>query len=257
MTRCAGPTKPSSFLLELSVESTATGIGQLRDRIAAIDQALDSGQYRAGPWDALLRDVRALPEPGRALLADDLSRVSRKLHQRHRWRTLPVTAALAAELALAIAGSVLLILGVRHGSNLLVILTAALWSVAFQPLIKVTTGLLLGATYDYAYLYHLEPRFKMTYGQYLAAPRWARIIIHLSGMIGSPLGLWLPTVWVTDYLPVAIYTCRSFFWLIVLINAGSFLAGLCGIRKIGSFRLRLIDSSGGMAALELREALEL
>ena len=96
----------------------------------------------------------------------------------------------------------------------------------------------------------------MTYGRYLSAPRWARIALHLAGTIGSPLGLWLPTVWATN-LFVALYTCRAFFWLIVLINAGSFLAALLGLRKIGNFRLRLIDSSGGMAALELREALEI
>ncbi len=47
----------------------------------------------------------------------------------------------------------------------------------------------LGIAYDYAYLFHIEPRFKMSYGTYLAAPRWARIVFHLSGIVGSPLGL--------------------------------------------------------------------
>ncbi|HUN58652.1 MAG TPA: hypothetical protein VMU41_11095 [Candidatus Binataceae bacterium] len=239
------------------MDSTATAIDRIHDRIVAIEQALDSGQYRPGPWESMVRIVRALPIADRALLAGDLSRVSRKLHQRHHWRTVSVNVALALEIVLAIIGGILLVLGLQYGSDLLVIAAAALWSVAFQPLIKVTTGLLLGLGYDYAYLYYVEPRFKMTYGEYLAAPRWARIKLHCAGMIGSPLGLWLPTVWASNNLLAAINICRAFFWLIVLINAGSFFAALCGIRKIAGFRLRLIDSSGGMAALELREALEI
>jgi hypothetical protein len=188
-------------------------------------------------------------------LAGDLSRVSRRLHQRHHWRTLNFATALGIELALAIIGGVLLIFALHYDSNLLVILTAALWSVTFQPLIKVTTGLLLGVRYDYAYLYRVEPRFKMTYGKYLATPRWARITLHLSGMIGSPIGVWLPTLCAGRNLLAAIYTCRAFFWLFVVINAGSFLIVLCGIYRIRDFRL--LDSSGGMAAFELREALEI
>jgi hypothetical protein len=236
------------------VESTAAS-DQLRAQLGLVEQALDGGQYRPGPWDAILRAARALPRADRALLTDDLSRVSRKLHQRHQWRKLPVAAALGTEAALAIIGCILLIFGIRHGSNLLVITTAALWSIAFQPLIKVTTGLLLGVGYDYAYLYHLEPRFKMTYGKYLAAPRWARITLHLAGMIGSPLGVWLPTVWAGRNLLVATYLCRASSLLLVVINVGSLFIALCGIYRIRGFRL--LDSSAGMAALELREALEL
>jgi hypothetical protein len=236
------------------VESTAAS-DQLRARLSVVEQALDDGQYRPGPWDTILRAARALPRADRALLADDLSRVSRKLHQRHQWRKLPVAAALGTEAAFAVIGGVLLIFGIRHNSNLLVLATAALWSVAFQPLIKVTTGVLLGVSYDYAYLYYLEPRFKMTYGKYLAAPRWARITLHLAGMIGSPLGVWLPTVMASRNLLIAIYICRAFFWLFVVMNAGSLFIALCGIYRIHGFRL--LDSSAGMAALELREALEL
>jgi hypothetical protein len=236
------------------VESTAAS-DQLRAQLSVVEQALDAGQYRPGPWDRILRAARALPRADRALLADDLSRVSRKLHQRHQWRKLPVAAALGTEAALAIIGGILLIFGIRHGSNLLVIATAALWSIAFQPLIKVTTGLLLGVSYDYAYLYHLEPRFKMTYGKYLAAPRWARITLHLAGMIGSPLGVWLPTVWASRNLLIATYLCRASFWLLAVINVGSLFIALCGIYRIRGFRL--LDSSAGVAALELREALEL
>jgi hypothetical protein len=230
-------------------------LAAIRERLAAIEQLIGTGQYRPGPWDSLLRDVRMLPQADRAALADDLSRVSRELHRRHRYFTIPFTAAFAGEIALAILGAIALILGLRDESNLLVIASAAIWSVAFQPLVKVTTGLMLGIGYDYAYLYHWEPRFKTAYGKYLAAPRAARIGFHLAGMIGSPLGLWLPTLWTNSHLTVACYVCRIFFWIIVAINIGTLLPALAGIRKIGGFRFR--DSSAGLAALEIREALAL
>jgi hypothetical protein len=235
------------------MESTSA-FSQLRDRISAIEQSLDGNCYRPGPWDSVVRAARGLDREARMELAGDLSRVSRRLHQRHHWRTLNFSTALFIEFALAVTGCILLIFAVRYDSNLLVLLAAALLSVAFQPLIKVTTGLLLGVSYDYAYLYHVEPRFKMTYGKYLAAPRWARIMLHLAGTIGSPLGVWLPTVFASRHLLAAICVCWAFFWLFVLINLASFLVVLSGIYRIRGFRL--LDSSGGMAALELREALE-
>jgi hypothetical protein len=225
----------------------------IRDRLGAIEQSIDSGQYRPGPWNSLLRDVRALPQADRAALADALSRVSRKLHRRHHYFAIPFAAAFASEIALAILGAIALTLGVRHESNLLVMIAAAPWAVAFQPLVKVSTGLLLGIGYDYAYLYHWEPRFKTAYGKYLVVPRASRIIFQLAGMIGSPLGLWLPTIRTNSHLTVAFYVCRAFFWLIVATNVGTLLPALAGIRKIGSFSFR--DSSAGMAAVEIREAL--
>jgi hypothetical protein len=231
------------------VESTTAAREQLRDRIRAVEQVVDDNCYRPGPWDAIVRAARGLHREARIELAGDLSRVSRKLHQRHRWRTLNFVTALGIELAVVIIG------GITYDSNLLVIAAAAVWSVALQPLIKVTVGLLVGVSYDYAYLFHAEPRFKMTYGKYLAAPRWARIMLQFAGMMGSQLGVWLPTVWAGHNLLIAIYICRAFFWLFVVINAGSFLIALSGIYRIRGFHL--LYSSGGMAALELREALKL
>jgi hypothetical protein len=239
------------------MESTATARDELRDRILIIEQALDAGRYTPGSWNDVLRVARGLPSADRAALADDISRVSRKLHQRHRWRTVRFALAYGAEVVLAVAGLILLIAGLRDYSNLLVIIAAGLWATAFQPLIKAGTGLLLGIGYDYAYLFYIEPRFKLTYGKYLAAPRWARVIFHLAGMIGSPIGLWLTTLWTSGNLIAANYVCWIFFWLIVATNLVPFFALLFGMRKIGRFRLRFIDSSAGMAALELREALEI
>jgi hypothetical protein len=229
------------------------GAASIRTHLVEIEHSLDSGQYRVGQWARLIRDIRALPQDDRAAIAGDVSRVSRKLHHRHHYLTIPFAAAFTAEIVMAVGGGICLALGIVHQSNLLVIVAAAFWSIAFQPLIKVSTGLLLGISYDYAYLYHVEPRFKTSYGTYLAAPRSSRIIFHLSGVVGSPLGVWLPALWATGHLNSAFYVCRGFFWLFVIINAGTLLLALAGPRKLGGFRFR--DSSAGMAALEIREAL--
>src|SRR5262249_38713708 len=151
---------------------------------------------------------------------------------------------------------VVLALGARHQSNLLVIVSAVIWTIAFQPLLKVAVGYLLGVRYQYAYLYGVEPRFKMCFGEYLAQPRYARLLLHLSGTVGSPLGAWLPTLFVDPSLRIAVYVCWGLFWSVVAINVAGFVAVLTGVRaRIGPVSLR--DSSGGAAALELREALEI
>jgi hypothetical protein len=144
-------------------------------------------------------------------VAENLSRISRKLHQRGGRSTVSVPAGYLAEAALAVAGAVVLALGTRHQSNLQVIVSAVLWTIAFQPLIKVTVVYLLGVRYEYAYLYGIEPRFKMCFGQYLAQARYVRLLLHLSGTIGSPMGAWLPTVFVDPSLRIAIYVCWELF----------------------------------------------
>ncbi|HEY2484382.1 MAG TPA: hypothetical protein VGI36_04500 [Candidatus Binataceae bacterium] len=228
----------------------------LSDQLVAIEREVDSNRYRAGPWTRVVNEVRALPIAERRSVAENLSRISRKLHQRSGRSTVSVPAGYLAELGLAIAGAVVLALGSRHQSNLLVIVSAVIWTIAFQPLIKVAVGCLLGVRYEYAYLYGFEPRFKMCFGQYLAQPRYARLLLHLSGTIGSPIGAWLPTLFVDPSLRVAIYVCWVLFWTVVAINVLGFVAVLSGVRsRIGSIRLG--DSSGGAAALELREALEI
>jgi hypothetical protein len=226
------------------------------DRIAAIERQVDSNSYRAGAWVRVVTEVRALPIAERRSLAETLSRVSRKLHQRSGRGTISVRAGYLAEVGLAVAGAVVLSLGARHQSNLLVIVSAAIWTIAFQPLIKVAVGHLLGVRYEYAYLYGIEPRFKMCFGQYLARPRYARLLLHLSGTIGSPIGAWLPTLLVDPSLRMAIYVCWVLFWTVVAINVVGFVAVVTGVRtRFGAIRLQ--DSSGGAAALEVREALEI
>ena len=115
------------------------------------------------------------------------------------------------------------------------------------------TGTILGVGYDYAYLAHGEPRFKMEYGSYLAQPRWARIALHLSGAIGSPLGAYLAAMLVGDRLAVSYWVAIIVFWMVNVINLVLLLAGIAGIKRLGVSPT--IDTSCGAAGAEIREAL--
>ncbi len=228
---------------------------QVRDRIAEIERQLDQKLYRPGPWNQLLKDARALPREEREALKEEISRVSRKLHRREDRSTLSLMTGLMAEVALTVLGGVLIVVAIHTNSNLLAIIAAGIWTMTFQPLVKIAIGYLLGVEYEYAYLYGVEPRFKMRFGDYLAAPRWARIVLHQSGTIGSPLGVWLVLICLPTDLRIAIDVCWAIFWIVVVVNVFSFLAALFGLKKLGPFKAS--NSSGGSAALELREALEI
>jgi hypothetical protein len=237
-------------------ENTSDSVSDVRQRMAEIASAIESGNYRGGPWARLTREIRHLDIEERRLLSDDVSGVSRKLHLRGNRFTTSAALGYAIEVVFAIAGAIVLIAGAHTGSNSLVILAALIWTMAFQPLIKVGVGHFLGVGYEYAYLYGIEPRFKMRFGEYLARPRYARFLLHLSGMIGSPLGACLPTLFVNPSLWPAIDVCWFIFWVVIAINAGSFALMLFGIRdRVGP--IRLAEGSGGSAAIELREALEI
>ena len=127
-----------------------------------------------------------------------------------------------------------------------------IWAIAFQPLVKVATGTALGVGHDYAYLHGIEPRFKMRFGSYLAEPRWKRILLHLSGTVGTPLGVMLVAMAAGAKLPVSALICWAAFWIAVAINLVSLVAATLGVRRLGPFRAD--DSSGGAAGIELREA---
>lgn len=228
---------------------------EIRDRIVAIERDIDAGRYYPGPWEALLRDARTLPRAERAALTEEVSRVSRKLHTRAGRRTVPFMTALLGEIVFAIVGGVLLLIAAGRHSNVLAIIAALIWITAFQPLVKIGVGYLLGVDYEYAYFYGVEPRFKMRHGDYLAVPRWGRILLHLSGMVGSPLGAWLPTICLSQDMWPALDVCWIAFWIVVAINLASFFAAMAGVRRVGPVKLSM--SSGGMAATEIREALEI
>jgi hypothetical protein len=237
------------------MKQTDTTIRELRQRLDAIEDDVDNGRYRPGPWEALIRAVRARPDAERAQIAEGIGRVSRKLHMRTERITIGIGSALVFELVATVIGGVLLVLAMGFSSNVLAIIGAVIWVTTFQPLIKFGCGRAVGIHYDYAYLYGVEPRFKTEYGSYLASSRAARIVFHLSGMIGSPLAAWFIWSVLPQQMNLARVLCWYAMWALIATNVVTLIVGLAGIRRIGGFRLR--DSSSGVAAAEMREGLGL
>jgi hypothetical protein len=226
----------------------------LTQKLAGIEAALDQGVYRPGPWAAFLRDADARPATERAEIADHISRVSDKLHQQQPRRTLSVATAIALELAATVVGVALLAVGLAGPSSVAVLLAAVVLATTSQPLVKLSAGLALGVRYSYAYLRGVEPRFKMRYGTYLAAPRWKRVVLHLAGTVGSLLALWLIARLADAELPATAAVCRVAFWIVAAMNVLPFVAGLAGARRLGPAG-PIGSTSGGSAAIELRALL--
>jgi len=224
----------------------------LHERLAAIDRALDHGEYQSGQWTAFLEAARGAPRAMRSALARDVTRVSSKLHRRRPLHTCSAALGYALEIAATAVGGALLWLGATANLGVAAVAGLLVWITTFEPLLKVIVGWLLGVRYEYAYLFGIEPRFKMQYGTYLAASRPARIGLQLSGCVGSPLA----TVLVDWLMPPRVsfvhVVAEVLFWILVAVNAAFFLGGLCGIRRVG--RLPLSASSGGAAGVELRES---
>jgi hypothetical protein len=230
-----------------------TRASDLRARLSAIERALDDGSYRPGPWHALVRDVRNSMSCERAALAEDISRVSRKLHLRTPRRRVATNIGILLEIAVTILGGLAMALGVAARSPVLAFVGALLWMATFEPLIKLMVGRAAGVHYDYLYLFGVEPRFKMRYGTYLARPRLVRIIVHLSGTVGSPLAAWLTSRMLSQAQPGVAALCYGAWWALVVINAINFILPLLGVSRLGLLPLAM--SSAGSAAMELREGL--
>jgi hypothetical protein len=227
--------------------------GSLVERLQRIEQALDDGSYRPGPWAAFVRAAARRSAEERRALESAVSRVSDKLHRRRARRTMPASVALGLEVAATAAGVALLSRGLAGSSTALGLAAAAILTTTAQPLIKVLVGRALGIRYSYAYLAGVEPRFKMRYGTYLAASRWRRVLLHLSGTVGSPLALWTVGSLATPTLPTAAFVCVAGFWLLVAMQVVPFLLGIAGRERAGPMRLG--ETSGGAAGLELHAAL--
>jgi hypothetical protein len=181
---------------------------EIMARLRAIECELDAGAYRPGPWRELVARVRRLPHDHRLALAADVSRVSDEFHLRFGRRTLPFWVGIAGAVLATAVGAVLLRGGLERRSDGAVIAAATIWGFTFEPLLKVGVGLLLGVRYSYAYVDGV-PRFKMRFGSYLAVRRSARIALHFSGTMGSPLGVYLVWVAAAPGLPVAARVCAS------------------------------------------------
>ena len=235
------------------MSGTACDAPQLQTEIAKIESSIDAGTYRPGPWARLLTRVRAAPAADRLAISADVTRVSRKLHLRRSRNTIKAQTGVMIELGAVALGDFLLALGVHAASNVAAVAGMAIWVVALQPLIKVATGAALGIRYDYAYLANGEPRFKMEYGSYLAQPRSARVVLHLSGAVGSPLGAYLAATLTRGQLPPAHWIAIVVFWMINALNLALLVAGLTGVKRLGVSRT--VDTSCGAAGAEITEAL--
>lgn len=224
----------------------------LRIGLLQIEHNLNEGRYRPGPWERYIRELKRRPAAARAALSADVSRVSRKLHLRTPRKTITVRAGLTIELIALVLGGVLIWASVREVSIVLALIGALLWTMTLQPLIKISAAAVLGVGYEYAYLLRGEPRFKMQFGAYVARPRWERVVLHLFGTIGSPLGVWAAASIIRAQMPGTARVVMAVFWVVVAINAFQFIAGVAGVRRTAS--IRTIESSGGAAGLEIHEA---
>ncbi len=228
---------------------------ELRTRIHQVEAHLDAGTYQPGPWGALLRDLASGSAQQRAALADDVTRVSNRLHQRHNYPAMPFAPALWLELGATAAALLLLRIGLQRGWAPLVWMAALILLYTTQPLFKITVGSLLGIRYAYAFLVGAEPRFKMRYGTYMAAARWRRFVFHLSGMVGSALPLWLISRASAARFSGTATVLRRLSQFLLLVQFVPLVAGLLALRRPSWLAQVVRESSGGRAASEIRAGL--
>ena len=224
---------------------------ELQAQLAAIEAALERGDYKPGPWQKLTDELRNRDQAERAALTDDLTRVSRKLHLRRHRYTMSVLSGVLLEALAGILGGILIAAGVVSTSNSLAIVGMLLWVACFEPLLKLGVGTALSVQYDYAYLYGgVEPRFKPSFGSYLALTPLKRVVLQISGMVGSPLGALVASQIAGTSLPAARVVSWVVFWIVVLMNVGGIAAELAYVRRIGP--IRIPEGSATMAIVELR-----
>ena len=150
-----------------------------------------------------------------------------------------------------ILGGILIAAGVASTSNSLAIVGMLLWVACFEPLLKLGVGTALGVQYDYAYLYGgVEPRFKPSFGSYLALTPLKRVVLQIAGMGGSALGAFVASQIAGTSLPAARLISWVVFWIVVLLNVSGIAAELAYVRRIGP--IGVPEGSATMAIVELR-----
>ena len=203
---------------------------------------LDQKDYKPGPWHKLTKQLATAPTAQRREVSGLVNEVSNLLHSRKHFPKAPFLAGYLAEWALLAVSIVL-----TQADQVWVRLTAVgLLALCLQPLIKVTTGLLLGVRYAYVYLWYAEPRFKMAFGTYLAQGRTRQCALHLAGSVGTPIALL-----------VGIFLLADNFWLQSLclagfigalgLQVGAFILVMAGVRKVGSLPLTTLTTPAMLA----------
>lgn len=218
-------------------------VEELKADVLRIEQSLDEGTYKPGPWAKVLRKARKATIEQRREVSEDISRVGNKLH-RQNWpgSTISVKAGVLIEMVAADIGAIGLWYGAQIGSLWLIFVSTFILSWVAQPLLKMLVGTVLGVRYAYFYLkFKSEPRVRMQYGTYLMLSWQRQAIFHFAGTLGSVLtvfGIW---AWIQTVHPdIAVYL----FWLgtaFLAMNVSLLAGGFVGIK----FATRL--TSGGKA----------
>lgn len=219
----------------------------LRDRAAAISAAIDRGEYKRGMWQRLLESAEEFAPVERAAVASLLTELSRQVHGINRFPRFPFSLALALEV-LAFAASIWLL---WWGSFISMLCGLTALAISLQPLIKVVTGLLLGVRYDYAFLWHVEPRFKMRYGTYFLMSPLRRVVFHAAGGVGTPVAMLVGAACFMRLSTELGYACLVFAVGAVVLQVGSFVAEWVGVEKVAGMRLANVTSPA-TAAFELK-----
>jgi hypothetical protein len=225
-------------------------IEEARRRLAEIGQALDEGDYIRGAWQRVIGDADTLVLADRVALAPLVTDVSRKLHRRNGYPRMPFIAALSLECIVFAIGVWL----VSMHALISILMGLAALALTLQPLIKVTVGLIVGVRYDYAFLWQVEPRFKMRYGTYFCLPQIKRVAFHASGALGTPLAMFVGYM---RFLPVSremAWGCLVFALGAAAMQVGAFVAEWVGVTRIAGLRLANVTSPA-TAAFELKRLL--
>jgi hypothetical protein len=220
---------------------------EVRQMLDQVERDLDSATYRVGDWQKCLKCLKEL-EPGESsLFSQDLTRVSNKLHRRNRFFEAPAWTGFIFEYLLLAAS----LFAMTADSIFLRLASVVILALCLQPLIKTYTGLLLGVRYAYVYLWYFEPRFKMQFGSYHELVRWKKLLLQLSGSVGTPIALLIGWRILAD-APILSALCLGGAAIASLMQIAAFVAVWCGVRKLGPFLLTNLTTPA-LLAKELKE----
>ena len=228
------------------MEQTLT-LHEVRQMLDRVERDLDSTTYRVGDWQKCLKSLKSLELGENPLLSQDLTRVSNKLHRRNGFFEAPAWIGFIFEYLLLAAS----LLAMTADSILLRIASVVILALCLQPLIKTFTGLLLGVCYSYVYLWYIEPRFKMQFGSYHELVLWKKLLLQLSGSVGTPIALLVGWRTLAD-APLLSILCLGFAAIAALMQVAAFVAVWCGVRKVGPFFLTNLTTPA-LLAKELKE----
>lgn len=200
--------------------------------MARIESNLDSGTYRVGDWQKCLNKLKGLGQGSSSMVSHDLTRISNKLHRRNRFPEAPAWMGFVFEYLLFVMS----ILAMAAESTLLRLASIIMLALCLQPIIKISTGILLGVRYSYVYLWYVEPRFKMRFGTYYDLARWKKLVLQFSGSVGTPVALLVGWRVLGDEPLLAALSLAGAL-AAVLMQVSAFVAVWRGVRKLGPFPL--------------------